>query len=120
MPRAKVLAHFLKEKGELTAREIERATDLRQPEVSLALGAFIERKWITEQKQKSDTTKGRPSKVYVLSIPPETLFQSIESGVTKELKERQDLLKELKSVMMVVKTVQPEIPHVTGKQLTIG
>lgn len=119
MPRAKVLAHFLKERGkELTARDIERATDLRQPEVSLALSAFIERKWIVDQKPK-EVDKGRPSKQYILAIPAETLFQSIEGTIVKEAKEKQELLAELKRAMMVVKTVQPETPHVSGKQLSL-
>jgi predicted transcriptional regulator len=115
LPRAKVLSFFLKEKGkELTAREIERGTDLRQPEVSLALSAFVERKWVTEQKPKELEGKGRPSKMYTLAIPTETLFTSIESGLMKDMAEKRELLNQLRTAMISPKPVVKE--HVPKEQ----
>jgi predicted transcriptional regulator len=120
LPRAKVLAMFIECKGkEVTSRQVERKTDLRQPEVSLALSAFTERKWVTELKPKTAETKGRPTKLYILGVPQETIYQSIAKGIEKDFKEKTGLLEQLKTAMMVVKiSVQPEIPS-QGKQLNL-
>ena len=48
---AKVLTVFLANTPEATSRAIERGTDLRQPEVSIAMRYLIEQNWITAGKQ---------------------------------------------------------------------
>jgi predicted transcriptional regulator len=115
--RAGVLAQLIKT-GKGTARELERECDLRQPEVSLALGYFAEKKWVTTSPVESESGRGRPTLLYTL-IPVEILFQKIQEEQQAHIKQMQDTLAELKSAMMVVKPVQPEIPHVSGKQLSI-
>jgi len=119
LPRAKVLAYFIENKGvQITSRELERAVDLRQPEVSLALGAFTERKWITELKPKESEGKGRPTKLYVLGVPAEAIYLSISKTVEKEYKEKTGLLEQLKIAMIPVKSVPVEVPP-QGKQLQL-
>jgi len=109
LPRAKVLAHFIEKRGvEVTSRELERAVDLRQPEVSLALSAFTERKWVTELKPKTAETKGRPTKLYILGVPAETIYQSIAKGIEKDFKEKTGLLEQLRAAMISPKPVVKE------------
>lgn len=112
MTRAKVLATFIHSKGkELTARELERQCDLRQPEVSLALSAFIDRKWITVIAGKEKEGKGRPTKVYVLGVPAEAIYLSISTTIDTDYKRKSELLIKLKSAM-----IQPVLLPKVGEQ----
>jgi predicted transcriptional regulator len=120
LPRAKVLAHFIEHRGiEITSRELERAVDLRQPEVSLALSAFTERKWVTELKPKTAETKGRPTKLYILGIPVEMIYQSISKTIEKDFKEKTVLLEQLRTAMIQSKPVIGESSVKKEQQLNL-
>ena len=56
---------FLKDQNERSSKDIEVATGLRQPEVSIAMQTLRERGWLTEHEIKS-SGKGRPLKTYAL------------------------------------------------------
>jgi predicted transcriptional regulator len=58
---AKVLV-FLANTPEATSRAIERGTDLRQPEVSIAMRYLMEQNWISSRESKAES-KGRPVKM---------------------------------------------------------
>jgi len=62
---AKVLV-FLANTPEATSRDIERGTDLRQPEVSIAMRYLTSQNWIKSRESKGES-KGRPLKIYVLA-----------------------------------------------------
>jgi predicted transcriptional regulator len=78
---ARVLV-YLAHNPEATSREIERGTDLRQPEVSLAMAAMIGQEWVENREIKAEN-KGRPVKIYRLSQP----FSEIVDGIEKEKRE---------------------------------
>jgi predicted transcriptional regulator len=59
------LITYLKEVPEATSRDIELATNLRQPEVSIAVKNLRQQGWIAERDIKREG-KGRPMKVYSL------------------------------------------------------
>ncbi|MFY9800760.1 MAG: MarR family transcriptional regulator, partial [Methanoregula sp.] len=80
---AKVLV-FLANIPEVTSREIERGTDLRQPEVSLAMKDLMENGWIRSRESKAET-KGRPVKIYELAQPISAILESIEKKKEKEV-----------------------------------
>jgi len=63
---AKVLV-FLSELPEASSREIERGTDLRQPEVSIAMRELKEQEWVTFRESKTEN-KGRPVKIYSIAL----------------------------------------------------
>ncbi|GAA5262821.1 ArsR family transcriptional regulator [Methanocalculus sp. MC3] len=63
---AKVLV-FLSELPEASSREIERGTDLRQPEVSIAMRDLKEHEWVTCRESKTEN-KGRPVKIYSIAL----------------------------------------------------
>ena len=79
---ARVLV-FLAHHPEATSREIERGTDLRQPEVSLAMAAMVEQEWVENREVKAEN-KGRPVKIYRLSQP----FGEIVDQIEKEKREQ--------------------------------
>jgi predicted transcriptional regulator len=74
---------FLANVPAATSRDIERGTDLRQPEVSLAMHYLIGQDWIKIKENKAEG-KGRPVKIYSLSKPIDKIMNSIE----KEKKEQ--------------------------------
>lgn len=68
---------FLANTPEATSREIERSTDLRQPEVSIAMHYLISRGWVGHH-ERGHATKGRPLKVYSLAKPVSKIITIIE------------------------------------------
>src|SRR2546428_7676363 len=59
---------FLSKREETTSVEIEKATGLRQPEVSIAMQELRRRKWVDKRDIKKEG-KGRPVHSYRLSLP---------------------------------------------------
>ena len=77
---------FLGKTPEATSRELERGTDLRQPEVSIALKYLVDRGWI-RYRERLKERKGRPEKVYELEKSFEQIMDSIKNE--KDAKSRQ-------------------------------
>jgi len=73
---AKVLV-YLAHTHEATSRDIERGTDLRQPEVSIAMASMMEQRWVENRETKAEN-KGRPVKIYKLSQPIGDIMDGIE------------------------------------------
>ena len=92
---AKVLV-FLANVDEATSRDIERVTDLRQPEVSIAMNYMFERDWLKNRESKA-MSKGRPVKIYSLSKPVDKIFDSIEREKNQEVKNQLALVKKMGS-----------------------
>ncbi|MDD1724763.1 MAG: hypothetical protein LUQ07_06520 [Methanospirillum sp.] len=79
---ARVLVLMISD-ADITSREIERVADLRQPEVSLALGDLMERKWVRTVRQISES-KGRPVKIYHLSRRVDDILDDIKGSFVGE------------------------------------
>ena len=79
---AKVLV-FLANTPEATSKDIEQGTDLKQPEISIAMQYLIGQGWILYRKGKTEC-KGRPVKIYGLSRPLHEIIDSIEREKVKE------------------------------------
>jgi predicted transcriptional regulator len=94
---AKVLV-FLANTPEATSRAIERGTDLRQPEVSLAMKYLLDQGWIRSQDTPSEK-KGRPTKVYELAKPITEIMDFIEKEKKKEADNRLVLIKKLRNYL---------------------
>jgi len=86
---------FLANTPETTSRGIERGTDLRQPEVSIAMKYLMERGWI-KTYQSSSTNKGRPLKVYELAISISKIMNSIEKEKKDEANNQLALVKKMR------------------------
>jgi predicted transcriptional regulator len=78
-----VLIAYLVNTKEATSREIESATGLRQSEVSIGMSKLREKNWIIEREIKKEG-KGRPKKIYSLSIPIEKIIEYFEVKKTGE------------------------------------
>ena len=91
---AKVLV-FLANSTEATSRDVERGTDLRQPEVSLAMRYLSNRGWLKSRNRKSES-KGRPLKIFRLSRPVPEIMGKIEKEKKHETTSRLELVKQLR------------------------
>jgi predicted transcriptional regulator len=85
---SKVLV-YLANTEEATSRDIERGTDLRQPEVSIAMRYLKECDWIETRESKSES-KGRPVKIYTLSRSITEIMDTIENEKKKEARHQLD------------------------------
>ena len=78
-----MLITFLAKVSEANSREIETATRMRQPEVSIAMRTLRQNNWV-EEGNINEERKGRPMKVYMLSVPLDMIIQHYEEERNRE------------------------------------
>ena len=91
------LITYLANTNESTSREIEIATRLRQPEVSIAMRTMRQNNWIDERDVKAEG-KGRPMKVYKLSVPIEEIIKHYEEEKNNEAAKTMQAIQRLKDI----------------------
>jgi predicted transcriptional regulator len=87
----------LKDMKERSAREIETATGLSQPEVSIAMQILRERNWLTEHEIKS-RGKGRPLKIYALRATIDEIINYCEAEKSRESARFSEAIQRLKEL----------------------
>ena len=80
---------------EATSHDIERGTDMRQPEVSIAMRYLMDKGWIRSRESSADS-KGRPIKIYELAKPFNEIMDCIENEKKTEAKTRLALVQKLR------------------------
>ncbi|WP_209678820.1 transcriptional regulator protein [Methanohalophilus levihalophilus] len=88
---------YLKSVNEASSLDIEMNTGLRQPEVSVAMRAMRKNNWI-EESNKKVSGKGRPTKIYSLSIPVDKIVAHFEHQVREENEARLRIIDKLKAL----------------------
>lgn len=88
---------FLKDQNERSSREIEVATGMRQPEVSIAMQTLRERNWLNEHEIKS-SGKGRPLKIYALRAPIDEIINYYEAEKSREAARTSEAIQRLKEL----------------------
>lgn len=88
---------FVASRKETKSREIEDATDLRQPEVSIAMQELRGKGWVTKRDIKKEG-KGRPVHGYQLDEPIEEIIKEIEEKEEERIDEIKENLKEIKNL----------------------
>ncbi len=91
---AKVLV-FLASTPEATSRAIERGTDMRQPEISIAMKYLMDQGWIRSRESPSEN-KGRPMKVYELAKTITVIMDCIEKEKKNEANNQLALVRKLR------------------------
>ncbi len=104
---AKVMI-YLSSKPESTTHDIERGTDLRQPEVSLATAYMIDKKWIVCKEVKGKKT-GRPAKTFRLAKPLPEIFNSIEEQKKNETCAKLQMMKKLLTCANVCSAILSQV-----------
>ncbi len=92
------LITFLANVSEANSREIEMATDLRQPEVSIAMRTLRNNNWVEEREVKTEG-KGRPMKIYTLSVPFEEIIKHYGDVKNKESAQIRESIQRLREMM---------------------
>jgi len=98
--KARVLIYFMNEKKG-KSRDVERAMDLRQPEVSLGMKELVKGHYVTRQFLKKHG-KGRPEILYT-AITPHKLLAKIEEETTRKLNTMKDNIVKLKALIKEMK-----------------
>ena len=92
------LITYLKDVDEgSSSRDIEMATGMRQPEVSIAMGTLRNMGWISERDIKSPG-KGRPTRIYALGATIEEIIQHYEEEKNNEAAETMQAIQRLKEL----------------------
>ncbi|OPY52778.1 MAG: hypothetical protein A4E49_01730 [Methanosaeta sp. PtaU1.Bin112] len=82
---------------EATSREIEIGSDLRQPEVSIAMREIRKLEWIVERDEKNPG-KGRPYRIYKLNKSLPEIVDYLEGEKSKESERVMRQIEKLKSL----------------------
>lgn len=88
---------FLSKRDETTSVQIEKATGLRQPEVSLAMQELRRRRWVTKRDIKKEG-KGRPVHAYRISKSFSRIISTIRNREDKKIEKIVKNMNELRSL----------------------
>ena len=88
---------YLANTDEVTSREIEMGTDLRQPEVSIGMRTLRENNWVEERDVKVGG-KGRPMRIYKLGVPIEEIIKHYEEEKNNEAAKTMQAIQKLKDI----------------------
>ena len=102
MPKgtARTLAYLSTKDEWATSRDIEKATNLRQPEVSIAVRTLLERGWVERDSLKRES-KGRPINIYRMDVDLTDVYMSIESDEKEKIAEVEENLVHIKELWEV-------------------
>jgi predicted transcriptional regulator len=95
---------------DLTARDMERVCDLRQPEVSIAITDLMKKRWISVVSQITEN-KGRPIKIYHLARTLEQILDELRS-LTEDDYDKKSV--EIEKVREMIKE-SAIVPRITGE-----
>ena len=88
---------YLANTDEVTSREIEMGTDLRQPEVSIGMRTLRENNWVEERDIKAGG-KGRPMRIYKLGVPIGEIIKHYEEEKNDEAAKTMQAIQKLKDI----------------------
>ena len=102
MPKgtARTLAYLSTKDNWATSRDIEKATSLRQPEVSIAVRTLLDRGWVERDSLKRES-KGRPINIYRMDVDLSEVYTSIESEEKEKIAEVEENLVHIKALWEV-------------------
>mgnify|MGYP006290324213 CR=1 FL=1 len=89
---------FVASKSETKSREIESVTDLRQPEVSIAMQELRDKEWITKRDIKKEG-KGRPVHAYSLDKSIDEIISEIEEKEKERIQEIEENLEKINDLI---------------------
>lgn len=90
---SKILSFLVSAGKPVRSLEIERAFDIRQPQVSLGVARLQSKGWVREAEKVEKSGKGRPEKTYELCIKFSDIVKEITKGIaTKQAKDKEKLI----------------------------
>jgi predicted transcriptional regulator len=83
---------------EPTSRELERITDLRQPEVSIGITLLSKRRWVSVSSLIT-ANKGRPVKIFKLTGTIDSILDEIKEGIATGHDQHMIMLKRIREII---------------------
>ena len=88
---------FLSNVDEATSKDLEVGSQLRQPEVSIAVKELKIFGWLDEREIKKEG-KGRPMKVYKLAVPMDKIVEYLEKQTKEDTQRTMKNIEKLKNL----------------------
>ena len=89
---------YISQVDECRSADVEKCANLRQPEVSIAMGELRSRGWAEIQSFKKKKGKGRPTHIYKTAMPLSQVMEEIEQEKEKEIETIKENMVELKNI----------------------
>ena len=89
---------YVSQLEECYGKDIERGTDLRQPEVSVAVQSMRRKGWVKKRDQKKKS-KGRPVHIYKFTVDLPEIVKDLERQKMVEVESVKKGLSELKTLV---------------------
>ena len=90
---------YISQVDECSSTDVEKGTNLRQPEVSLAMQELRRRGWVKRRELKKKG-KGRPVHIYKSTVELSEIVKTIEQEKLKELEDAKNDITELKNILL--------------------
>jgi predicted transcriptional regulator len=102
MPKgiARTLAFLTTKEDWSTSKDIEHATRLRQPEVSIAVRSLVDRGWVERDNLKRES-KGRPICIYRMAVDLKEVYKAIEATEKEKIADVEANLKSIRQLWSV-------------------
>jgi predicted transcriptional regulator len=89
---------FLAGNPQATTAEIERGTDMSQPEMSLAVKRLMELEWVRNREARSPS-EGRPVKIYELAKSRKEILDAIHATKKDQMNHQMALVRKLRDYL---------------------
>lgn len=89
---------YISQVDECRSADVEQASDLRQPEVSISMQEMRQRGWV-KKKDVKNKGKGRPTHVYKLTKNLSEILKSFEQKKLKEVESAKKDIFKLKNLI---------------------
>jgi predicted transcriptional regulator len=89
---------YVSQVDECRSLDIEHKTNLRQPEVSIAMQKLLKKGWIKKRDLRKKG-KGRPVHIYKLNSPLDKILKDFEKEKIKEIESIKKDLTQLKGII---------------------
>jgi len=90
---------YLSSVEEATSKDLEMGSELRQPEVSIAMRELRSFGWIDEREIKKEG-KGRPMKIYKLAVPLPEIVVHLEKQTLLDAQRTMENIEKLKKLQL--------------------
>jgi len=90
---------YISQVDECSSTDIERGTNMRQPEVCIAMQELRRRGWVQKRELKKKG-KGRPVHIYKPTVELSEVVKTIEQEKLKELADVKNDITELKNIIL--------------------
>lgn len=90
---------YVSQFDECKCADVEQGTDMRQPEVSIAMQELRRRGWIKKRDLKKKG-KGRPTHIYKSTTHLSEIWKAVEQEKLKEVENVKNDMSELKNIIV--------------------